>query len=184
MLAVATGAIAWAAAWLWIGFADVHRYAGLVRHAEISEGPNGYGLFWRLSESSTTYLVVAAASAVVVAWVSHRRPDATGFAVAMLAALVATPQLWLDYFALLVAVVGVFRRRLAFVWLAPLILWVTPHQEADRSLWRIGVVFALVAATAVWVLLRDPSREDDETLQRRVRRVAGRQHELLEADIA
>ena len=61
---------------------------------------------------------------------------------------------------------------------------VAPRQEAGGSLWRIGVVFALVAATAVWVLLRDPSREDDETLQGRVRRVAGRQHKLLKADIA
>jgi len=184
VLAVATGAVAWSAAWLWIGFADVHRYAGLVRHAEISEGPNGYGLFWRLSTSSTTYLVVAAAAAAVVALVASRRSDAIGFAVAMLAALVATPQLWLHYFALLVAVVGVFRRRLGVVWLAPLVLWVTPHQEADGSLWRIGVVFALVAAIAVWVVLGDPSREDDEPLQRRVRRVAGRQHQLLKAEFA
>lgn len=184
VLAVATGAVAWAGAWLWIGFADVHRYSGLVRHAEIAEGPNGYGLFWRLSGSSTTYLAVAAVAAVVVAWVARRRGDAIGFAVAMLAALVATPQLWLHYFALLVAVVGVFRKRLGFFWLVPLILWATPHQEADGSPWRIAVVFALVAATAAWVVLRDPSREDDEPLQRSVRRVAGRQHKLLEADVA
>jgi hypothetical protein len=183
VLAFATGAIAWVAAWASIGFADFHRYPGLVRHAEVAEGPNGYGLFWRLSGSSTTYLAVATVVALAVAWVARRRPDATGFGFAMLAALVATPQLWLHYFALLVAVVGVLRRRLGFLWVAPLILWATPHQEANGSLWRIGLVFALVAATAAWAL-REPPREDDEALQRRVRRVTRRQHQLLEPDVS
>jgi hypothetical protein len=188
VIAVATGAIAWVGSWLWLGFADFDRYPGLVRHAEISEGPNGYGLLWKLGGGSTAYLVAAAVAAIAVAAVASRRPEAQGFAIAVLAALVATPQLWLHYFALLVVAFGLFRKRFSPVWLVPLILWVTPHQQADGSLWRVSLVSLLVVATAAWALARgglgDAPREDDEPLQGGVRGMTGGQHKLLKADVA
>jgi len=152
VVAVGTGALACLLSWAWIGFAGLRMYPDLLRHAEAVEGPSGYGLFWRLGGGSGTYLVVAAVAALTVGWVAHRRDDATSLAVSVLAALVATPQMWLHYLALLVVIAGVFRPRLNALWLLPLLLWITPHQQAGGSAWRIALVFLVVVLTAAWTV--------------------------------
>jgi alpha-1,2-mannosyltransferase len=158
-VSVGTAAAACVASWAWIGFADLGRYPSLLRHAEAVEGPNGYGIFWRLGGGSGTYLVVAAVAALVVGLVARRRGNASGFVAAILASLVATPQLWLHYLALLVAVFAVLRPRLDAVWLLPLILWVTPYQQPGDHSWRVVVFSSVVALTAAAAVRSAPRHE-------------------------
>jgi hypothetical protein len=158
-VSIATAATALMASWAWIGFADLGRYPSLLRHAEAVEGPNGYGVFWRLGGGSGTYLVVAAVAALVVGLVARRGGNASGFVAAILVSLVATPQLWLHYLALLVAVFAVLRPRLDVVWLLPLILWVTPYQQPGDHSWRVVVFSSVVALTAAAAVRSAPRHE-------------------------
>jgi hypothetical protein len=92
------------------------------------------------------------ALAAVVA-VARRGGDASGFALALAAAVLATPIVWLHYFMLLLVPIAIARPRLSPLWVVPLAYWVTPFQESDGELWRIAVGLG-TAAIAIALALR------------------------------
>ena len=74
---------------------------------------------------------------LAVAPVVARREDGDrrAFSVAIIAALLLTPIVWLHYFALLVVPLALARPRLAWAWGLLWLLWLTPgHVAAFRSL--------------------------------------------------
>jgi alpha-1,2-mannosyltransferase len=109
-------------------------------------------LFISLHASGFASEVAAAAvaCAAVLALVAlRRRGDHVTFAVAVAAALVATPILWTHYLVLLIAPIAIARPRLSPLWLLPVGLWVTPHPESLGIVWRIVTVLAVLGAVAV-----------------------------------
>jgi hypothetical protein len=75
------------------------------------------------------------------------------FAVAVLGSLVATPVLWLHYFALLFVPIALYRPRLSGLWFVPLVLWVTPAGHSEGSLWKIALALAVTAIVAARTLV-------------------------------
>ncbi len=75
--------------------------------------------------------------------------DRGAFALAVCAALVLSPIVWLHYLALLLVPLGVCYRTLRWPWLVPLALWLTPAQQSVRHPWGIAVAVAVVAVVAV-----------------------------------
>ena len=57
----------------------------------------------------------------------------------------ATPVLWLHYFALLLIPIALYRPRLSGLWFVPLALWLTPASHANGSAWKIALALAVLA---------------------------------------
>jgi hypothetical protein len=69
--------------------------------------------------------------------------------VAVTVSLLASPILWLHYLVLLLVPICLTRPRLALLWAAPLLLWVTPSTDSTGSSWRIAFVLLVTAGVAV-----------------------------------
>ena len=140
--------------WAVIGFAGLRSYPTLLHVLERIEAPVSYsivaliGLRGGAETAVTLVLAVVLAVAVVLA---ARTPDGDrrGFVAAVLAAVVATPLLWLHYLLLLFVPIALYRPRLAPLWFLPLLLWVTPTAHSHGVTWRIAVALAVVGVVAL-----------------------------------
>ena len=68
---------------------------------------------------------------------------------AIAASLALSPVVWLHYLVLLIVPIGAGRDRLALVWFAPLLFWITPGTASNGSTWRIILVLAFTSLTLV-----------------------------------
>jgi hypothetical protein len=140
--------------WAVIGFAGLRSYPTLLNVLERIEAPASYSVVALVGVSGgaetavTAVLAVALAAAIVVA-ARASDGDRRGFAVAVLAALVATPLLWLHYLLLLYVPIALYRPRLAPLWFLPLLLWVTPAAHSQGITWRIALALAVVGVVAL-----------------------------------
>lgn len=130
--AVLAGAIAVGLAllsWAVIGFRGIGDYPRLLRKLVDVEAENSYSLFAILRTAgvpellSRTLVVVAGMVLLVAAWRSARAPwldgperDRRSLTLALAAALVMTPILWLHYLVLLVVPIGLARPRFSPLW--------------------------------------------------------------------
>jgi alpha-1,2-mannosyltransferase len=79
-------------------------------------------------------------------WLGRHGEEARSFAAATLTMLVASPQVDLHYFALLLVPLLLMRPRLHWSWLVPLALWLCPASEA--STWQALLWWVLVCLLA------------------------------------
>jgi hypothetical protein len=137
------------AGWAAIGFAGFRSYPHLLRVLSELEAGVSYSpvALLRLSNSAAGALSAGLVLAVVAAVVLAARGadgDRRSFVVAVVGSLVATPVLWLHYFALLLIPIALYRPRLSGLWFAPLILWATPETHSGGSTWKIVLALAIV----------------------------------------
>jgi len=100
-------------------------------------------------------LGVAALVAVVVT-ARRNRSERTSFTIAVAAALLLTPIVWLHYFALMLVPLALLSPSFSVVWVLPVILWACPV-GGHMSTWKYAfplVVFAVVLLLAQRVRLR------------------------------
>ena len=141
------------AGWAAIGFAGFRSYPHLLRVLSQLEAGTSYSVVALLgvSSSTSTVLSIVLTAIVLVAVPLAARGDdgeRRAFAVAVLGALVATPVVWLHYYALLFVPIALYRPRLSKLWLVPLVLWATPATHSDGATWRIALALAALAAVA------------------------------------
>lgn len=141
--AAVLGATAAVLAWWWIGFAGAGSYVELLRRLTAVEAPQGYAPFWQLAGLAA--LAVAAAAYATVAYFTRRR-EREAFAMAIIAALLLTPILWLHYLLLLAAALP---RRFSVIWVAPVLLWLTPQQGAYGDAWHVALVAGVIGIAGV-----------------------------------
>lgn len=155
IVAAATAAALLAVSWAPIGFAGLRGYPHLVTSLTRLERDNAYtvaalvapGSSWTVA---TVVATVCGLAALALAWRRARLGDDRGALVFALAAtLLLTPIVWMEYFVLLLVVVGLYARRLSRLWLLPLALWVGPQGSANGSPWQTALVLCLVAAAFV-----------------------------------
>jgi hypothetical protein len=140
--------------WAVIGFAGFHSYPTLVRLLEQVEGPVSYSVVALLGVSggtATTVTVVLSILAVVAIVLAARAAggDRRAFAVAVVAALLTTPLVWMHYLLLLYVPIALYRPRLSGIWFLPLLLWATPTTHSHGTTWRIVLALAIVAVVAL-----------------------------------
>ena len=145
------------AGWAAIGFAGFHSYPHLVRVLSRVEAGVSYSpiALLRLSGSAATALSVVLVAVVVLAVFYEARGrdgDRRSFTIAVLGSLLATPVLWLHYFALLFVPIALYRPRLSGLWFVPVAFWATPAGHSGGSLWRIALSLAVLAIVAVRTL--------------------------------
>jgi hypothetical protein len=145
------------ASWAAIGFAGFRAYPHLLRVLSDLEAPVSYSplALLHLSNSASTALSALLALAVVLAVVLAARGrdgDRRSFAVAIIGSLVATPVLWLHYFAFLLIPIALYRPRLSGLWFAPVVLWATPETHSGGSAWKIALALAILIVVAARAL--------------------------------
>jgi hypothetical protein len=143
--------------WAVIEFAGLRNYPALVHVLDKVESPASYSVVALLGLRGTVETVATVAlslAAVAAVWLAARGPggDRRAFAVAVLASLVATPVLWLNYFLLLYLPIAVYRPRLSGLWFLPLLLWVTPTTHSHGTTYKIAIALAVLAIVAVWTV--------------------------------
>jgi len=142
--------------------AALHEYPQLLRSLD--------GIFGPASFSGTTFfralgitghgavVIVLLVTAALVLWafvLGRRGGDATALTVALLAALLASPIVWMHYYVLLVVPIALARPRLSGLWLLPLLYWASPELESFGELRRLAVGIGVTTAVALVSVRRD-----------------------------
>jgi hypothetical protein len=143
--------------WATIGFAGLRSYPHLLHVlAQVEQGVSYSPVaLLGLSGTPATLLSLALVGLTVLAVGLGARGadgDRRSFTIAIVGSLVATPVLWLHYFAFLLIPLALYRPRLSGLWFVPLALWLTPASHANGSPWKItlalAVLVVVVARTA------------------------------------
>ena len=164
-LAVCLGAASTMLAWAAIGFAGLGDYLELLSRVE---GQQTYAVSSVAAELGVNREVARAVAlafgcgllVLAVRW-ARRRDEERGYAAAVAATLAFTPVLWLHYFTLLIAPLGVLRPRFSALWLLPIVLWVSPRDENGHGLQPL--VPALVISLLLVIVLLRPRRWSYQT---------------------
>jgi hypothetical protein len=121
------------AAWAMLGFSELPRYLRVLQAFDGAGERRAYStvsLALHLGVNRPAAVVVGfgIASFVAVACLSigRRGRDRQAFTLCIAVALLATPIIWLHYFALLVVPLALARPRLSAAWLLPLVLFACP----------------------------------------------------------
>lgn len=133
-------------------FAPLHEYMDTLRQVRNTFDQDGYspfGLLTRLGMSDAGAHVVTyaiGAALLVLTWLRK------SFALAIAAALVLSPIVWLDFYALAAIPLAIARPRLSWVWFLPLVAWGLPSSGiATDPVWgiaRLLLVFTIVLVIA------------------------------------
>ena len=145
-----TGAALLLGSWAAIGFSGLRAYPSLLRSTQHVWERDGYGLAAVATHAGvpgalTDALLVAAGAAAIAVLLRLEARDALAGAVAV--ACLVSPVSWLHYSTLLLVPLALFRPRLHWSWLLPLLLWATPAEEADGKYARIVLWLAVMTAT-------------------------------------
>jgi alpha-1,2-mannosyltransferase len=166
------------ASWAAIAFRGIGDYQHLLRRLVDVEAENSYSLFALLRtaglpEAAARALVVAAGVALLLlAWRAAGAPDETqherdrvSLGLAVAAALVLTPILWLHYLVLLLVPIALARPRLSPLWLVPLVMTVFELLDWYRG-WPRGDANALVSVAVVVAVVLVASLQRQKALTR------------------
>jgi Glycosyltransferase family 87 len=142
--------------WLiaWEGFAT---YPQLLAKLGEAVGWRGFGLSNLLQTAGASRGVgdfagyLAGVAILAVAW-RLRRDEYAVFASSLVAAVVASPIVWMNYFGFILMAAALMRPRSVWTWLLIWLLWLVPHMQAVQNPWLLtawfAVLFGLIAASS------------------------------------
>jgi hypothetical protein len=99
-------------------------------------------------------VMLGALLAIAVFVLGARKDDPAAFTVALAAALLVSPIVWMHYYILLVVPIGISAPTLSAAWFAPLVCWGSPELESFGSLRRLIFGLGAVAAVSLAVVYR------------------------------
>jgi alpha-1,2-mannosyltransferase len=139
-------------------FTSLRSYGHLMSNLGNTFGAHSYNLVGLLQQSglaghSVAHLVVDVAGIAILLVVFRER----SFPLAVAAALLLSPIVWMHYLLLLAVPLALARSAFAAAWLVPLVLWVCPGNGAAVRLRHI-VIALLVIATVTAVAERGARR--------------------------
>ncbi len=153
-------AVPWAA----IGFAGFASYPHLLSELSSVEASQSYtiaaaalklGTSWHVGQTISIAAALGCGAAMVVA--ARRGCERASLTFAIGLALLASPIVWMHYFALLLVVVPLYAPRLKLVWWLPVGLFVFPIRPGAATGWMVAaalvavaVIAALAATSARW----------------------------------
>ena len=118
-----------------------------------------FGLLMQLQAPEALARAVTFAAGAVALVYTWRRGSFTG---AIAAALILSPIVWLDFYALAAVPLAVFRPRLAWVWLVPIATWGLPSSGIGAgTTW--GVTRALITFAVVFAVTFRAERQEAAT---------------------
>jgi Glycosyltransferase family 87 len=154
-------------------FTDYHDSVRQARHlAEASYSPFALLRSLGLASAGAT-LVVALIGLSIIAASWFLRDERLTFSLAVFAALVMSPVIWIHYLVLVYVPIAIARPRLSPLWFLPLLyVPIGLRAHADGSIIRIGLVLALTTLTFCFVAraCRQSWQEDPRSSARAGRR--------------
>lgn len=140
-------------AWAVVGTNEIHTYlrvSGKVTNAFWRSGYSMLAVAHHLGfdggVADVLLLVVAVAVGLATIYVGFvKRQERGAMALAILLMLVASPLVWVHYFALLLVPLALTRPRLSAVWAAPILMWVCPPRTGVAG-WQEAVVWIVACA--------------------------------------
>jgi Glycosyltransferase family 87 len=175
-LATVTSITLLAVSWAPIQFAGLRGYPHLVSSLTRAERGDSYSVAALLAPISSWAVATVIATALgvallVLAWRrAHLHDDRGAFVWTIAATLTLTPIIWMDYFVVLLVVIGLYRRSIGPLWAAPLALWVGPQVSNGRP-WQTAAVLLIVAFTFV-ASTRTQADPRPESVRRRIAELA------------
>ena len=146
------------APWAGLGFGGLRQYPHLLTSLSRVDGPGSYSfaallhlalpLGWAVATG--IQMVIGTGAVLLVIAVGRRRRERDAMALTVLAILLLTPLLEMQYFAMLLLIVCLYRRRLDVAWFVPLLTWGAATDGPGGS--TLQLVHVLVVATATVVL--------------------------------
>jgi hypothetical protein len=164
--ALAVGAALALGSWAVIGFTGLTEYPDVLRRLQDAVELDSYTLYVVALDAGASsevaraiWLAVGMVVLVSVALTARRGDERGSFVLALAAALLLSPIVWLHYFALLAVVVALARPRLSLVWFVPLAMVVTPGsgQPTPFETAATLVIAAATVALSLWSI-RAPER--------------------------
>ncbi|HJQ50056.1 MAG TPA: hypothetical protein VJ838_06065, partial [Gaiellaceae bacterium] len=144
--------------WAGLGFGGLRQYPHLLTSLSRVDGPGSYSfaallhlalpLGWAVATG--IQMVIGTGAVLLVIAVGRRRRERDAMALTVLAILLLTPLLEMQYFAMLLLIVCLYRRRLDVAWFVPLLTWGAATDGPGGS--TLQLVHVLVVATATVVL--------------------------------
>jgi hypothetical protein len=136
--------------WAAVGFAGLADYPSLLRQTQGEWERDGYGLpalalHAGVPAGVATAVLLGAGLVAVRGLV--RLDDRLALASGVVVACLVSPVSWLHYAMLLLVPLALYRPRLDWAWTLPLLLWLTPFEEAGGAAWRTALWLAVLVAT-------------------------------------
>jgi alpha-1,2-mannosyltransferase len=154
LVAAASATALVCAGWAAIGFAGLGEHPHLLRALTDTLGGDAYtaaalAADLGAGEAASRALALTTAASVLAAAVvlGRRGDDARSFGLAVLAALLFSPLVWLHSFTLLLVPVAIVHRRFSALWLLPLVFWAGAPGTGNGS--TAATALALATALAV-----------------------------------
>jgi alpha-1,2-mannosyltransferase len=160
-------------AWAVIGFSTLRSYPALLSTLTQVEGQSGlstYGLAIRLGVSPTAardLLIVLVAALGGLAFRISRTEGNDGciFAICVVVCLVASPIVWLHYFALLIVPIAVISPTLSWAWALPVTSWAFAEPVQPAATWKI-ITGQFVLAAVLALAVRHAHRDERSAAER------------------
>lgn len=151
--AIGGGLAVTAVSWGALGFKALGSYPDLLRSLSRAEASESYSLVavayrLHLPDPQLSWLALAVPLSLVLIASCLRSPstrelDHASFVTTIGLALLLTPILWLNYFALLIVAVAVREKTFSVYWILPLAFWASPFAEpGEHPLWQLALVLA------------------------------------------
>jgi alpha-1,2-mannosyltransferase len=149
--------------WALIGFAGLGDYPALLHVLAEALEQDSYTIFALASDLGAPDLlargigIAVGAATLLGCWVLGRRGDESrSFTLAIVAALLFTPIIWLHYFVLLLVPIAIVRRRLSLLWATPLLFWLS-EGHGNGTTFETAWTLAVTAFVALLVLRIQPT---------------------------
>jgi alpha-1,2-mannosyltransferase len=145
---VAAAAVLILGPWAAIHFAGLTEYPHLLRVLTEVERGDGYtipaliapGVSWQVANVVGLSIGLAVLALVIL----NRRDERRAFALAIAATLLLTPIVSMNYYVLLIVVLALFTPRFGWVWVLPLLFWISP-QSGNGAVWQTAAGLAVAA---------------------------------------
>jgi hypothetical protein len=153
---VVTGAALVVGCWAIIGFTGMLDYPHQLGSLAGSQEARSYsptalmqslGMSTHAAHVALAVLAILAVAAIILV-ARTADGDRRAFVVALGAALVLSPIVWVHYLVLLYVVVALYKKRVSAAWIVPLAFWLLPSQDSHGST-SIILRLYLIAAVAV-----------------------------------
>lgn len=174
----ATTAVLVGGGWALIGFAGLRDYPALVRVLAASLERDSYTIFALASDLGAPDLlargvgIVVGTATLLGCWILGRRGDERrSFTLAIVAALLFTPIIWLHYFALLLVPIAIVHKRLSLLWATPLLFWLFLEGYGNGTSFQTTWTLGVAALVALLVLRVQPTESTNPAVSETRRRI-------------
>ena len=164
--AVVIGAGVTLAAWAAIGFDGLGGYPDLLRRLSEIQAERSYSFAGMASAlglgSAVANAVMLLVGGGLLVWcvvLGRRGDDVRSFTCAVAATLALSPIVWLHYLVALLVPLAVARPRFTWIWLLPVVLWISPKPGYAEGYETFGP--AAIATILLVALLLPPRRSPE-----------------------